>query len=78
MYCCKPNCQFVQDSVTGSIDSAYLDFLIHQDSPHKIRIPQYSRVRPEGIPVVHVAPFLPVSHVTVSGAGGLLQRPARP
>ena len=75
---CKPNCQFVQDSVIGPIDVVYLDSLIHDDSPCKLRIPQYSRAWREGTRVANIAPFFHVSHASVYGAGGFFPYPARP
>jgi hypothetical protein len=62
---CKPNCRFVQDSVIGPIDVVYLDSLIHDDSPYKLRIPQYSRAWRERTQVANIAPFFHVSHASV-------------
>ena len=75
---CKPNCQFVQDTVTGPIDVSFLYPFIHQDPPHKIRIPQYSRPGREGVQVDNIVPFFHVSHVTFYGAGRLFPYPAMP
>jgi hypothetical protein len=75
---CKPNCQFVQDSVIGPIDVDYLDALIHDDLPYKLRIPQYSRAWREGTQVVNIASFFHVLHVSVYGAVGFHPYPARP
>ena len=75
---CKPNCQFVQDTVTDPIDVSFLCPLIHQDAPHKIRIPQYSRAGREEAQVANIVPFFHVSHVTVYGAEGLFSYPAMP
>jgi hypothetical protein len=72
---CKSNCRFVQDSVIGPIDVVNLYSLIPDDSPYKIRIPQYSRVWREEVRVANIAPFFHVSHATVYGAGGLFPYP---
>ena len=78
MNCCKPNCRFVQDSMSGPIDVVYFDSLIHDNLLYKIRIPQYSRAWRDGTQVVNIAPFFHVSHALVYGAGGSLSYPARP
>jgi len=75
---CKPNCQFVQDSVIGPIDVLDLDSLIADNSPYKLRIPQYNRVWREGTQVANIAPFFHVPYASVYGAGGFFPYPAGP
>ena len=65
MYRCKSNCRFVQDSDIGPIAQVNVDSLIRDDSPHKLRIPQYSRAWREGIQVANIAPLLHVSYASV-------------